>query len=152
MVSIQERFLIKSGLWWRAYGIQNILLVKRSWEMCWLRAILKILGKTVEFVKIKGGFWVKNWKFGHGFFFSYKFQGPIYFLVFCHCHSHNDFSNVYLLVQSYRINIAKALWLWLWREKTRYMSPPLYSVQKFLSRALIQKKEEGPVRLGHSIS
>ena len=23
MVNIQERFLIKSGLWWRAYGIQN---------------------------------------------------------------------------------------------------------------------------------
>ena len=43
MVSIQERFLIKSGLWWRAYGICNkwkFPLPTRLWEsVCLLRRL-----------------------------------------------------------------------------------------------------------------
>ena len=47
-------------------------------------------------------------------------KGPILYLIFCHCHNHSHSNKAYQQclpsssVQSYRINIAKALWLWLW--------------------------------------
>ena len=50
----------------------------------------------------------------------YYTKGPILYLVLCHCHSHSHSHNAYQQclpsssVQSYRINIAKALWLWIW--------------------------------------
>ena len=72
-----------------------------------------------------------------------QFEGPNLYLVFCHCHSHNAYQQCLpsSSVQSYRINIAKALWLWLWQwQEKQYTCPLLQLLLKCWTDHIYKKK------------